>query len=255
MYSAFQLKIPMLFLIILVFIGKASAQDHALPDNELKRMKLYFESKLSSRYMETSCNPTSYPGWDGLPLIECNYSVTGRKEVVAKTAKVIMLNPSPEQLAHWVVYTCLEVVGNAKAKCTSRLSQQIIGQSGAQFPVAGIVFEDILPEDGIFEVYAFRNGVTVKVNGVKHLGTNQPSGEEIRKAIDGDIVWTGKYARIQSTTREQYKANGGRKDVGNSPNTRGRWLEVSRELYKSAWGKDRNELMIAWARANANQLR
>jgi hypothetical protein len=28
------------------------------------------------------------------------------------------------------------------------------------------------------------------------------------------------------------------------------WLEVSRKLYQAAWGQDRNELLIAWARAN-----
>jgi hypothetical protein len=66
------------------------------------------------------------------------------------------------------------------------------------------------------------------------------------------VKGSGKFARLQGTTREEYKANGGTVDVGDSSGGhRNRsWLEVSRELFKSAWDNDRNELLIAWARAN-----
>ena len=125
------------------------------------------------------------------------------------------------------------------------MGRQIVGQSGAQFPIAGIVFEDILPENGKFEVFAFRNGVTVRVTGVTHLGTAQPSAAEIEKSLSGEVSTTLRFARIQSTTREQYLANGGTRTVtGNA------WNEVSRDLYKAAWGHNRNEMMVAWARAN-----
>src|SRR5678815_3854885 len=95
---------------------------------------------------------------------DSTYSVKDANNPVKKTAKVIMLNAEPDQLARWVVSTCIEVVGNASNKCTRTIGNQIIGQSGAQFPIAGIVFEDILPANGKFEVFAFRNGVTVRVN-------------------------------------------------------------------------------------------
>ena len=61
---------------------------------------------------------------------------------------------------------------------------------------------------------------------------------------------TGRYARICSTTREQYKAAGGRDEVGDSGSDRRlAWLDTVRRLYRRAMKSDRNELMIAWAKA------
>jgi hypothetical protein len=232
-----------------VFFKSAHAQQ-PLPPVALTRVRNYFEAQRSSRYMEQNCEPTTYPGWEGLPLQKCTYSVKGANDPVKKTAKVIMLNASPDQLARWVVSTCVEVTGGAAVRCTRRLSRHINGQSNAQFPVAGIVFEDILPEDGREEVYAFRNGVTVRVDGVTHRATQQPTPEQIEKSLNGQVTSAGLFARIQSTTREQYRANGGTRPVLGLA-----WLEVTKDLYKAAFGNDRNELMIAWARDNASSLR
>ena len=214
-------------------------------------MKVYFEANLKARYMEQDCEVTTYPGWNDFPLKQCNYSVTDGNGT-KKSAKVIMLNPSPEQLARWVVFTCLKVKGNAADQYIDKLAKHIIDQSGAQFPIAGIVFEDVLPQDGIYEVYCFRNGVTVGIKGVKHRKTEQPTAQEIEKSLYGEIEWTGKYARLQGTTREDYKDNGGKIDVGDSSkgNRKIQWVEISRELYQAAWGNNKNELMIAWARRN-----
>ncbi len=226
------------------------AQEPALPAQALQRVRTFFEQRRGARYMEQDCHATTYPDWEGLPLQECTYGVKGERDPARKTAKVIMLNASPDQLARWVVATCVEVTGGAARRCTDKLSRQIINQSGAQFPIAGIVYEDILPEDGRMEVFAFRNGVTVKVNGVTHLSTQQPTAAEIEKSLNGQVTKAYKFARIQSTTREQYQANGGTTNVVELA-----WLEVTRDLYKAAWGNNRNELMIAWARANAATLR
>ena len=65
--------------------------------------------------------------------------------------------------------------------------------------------------------------------------------------------YTGTYARICSTTREQYKAAGGKVDVGTSDSSETRkkaWLGVVRDLYKQAWESDSNQLMNAWAAAS-----
>ena len=156
-------------------LAAAVTQQPELPSQPVTRMTAYFEARRGSRYMEENCAPATYPGWETLPLKECTYGVKRANDPLKKSAKVIMLNAEPDQLARWVVSTCLEVVGNASNKCTKAIGAQIIGQSGAQFPVAGIVFEDILPEDGKYEVFAFRNGVTVRMNGVTHLGMAQPS--------------------------------------------------------------------------------
>lgn len=236
---------------VLLMLGGAKAQPQTLPAQDLARVKAYFESNvvLQSRYMEHDCVPTTYPGWENLPTVKCTYSVKGSHDPAPKTAKVIMLNASPDQLSRWVVFACIEVLGNANEPCTSKLSTNIIDASGAQFPIAGIVFEN-LNSDGKFEIYPFRNGVTVKIDGVPYRGTHQPTNAQIEKSLNGDPTWTGQFARIQSTTREEYKANGGTEDVGDQHHRKLKWLEVSRDLYKAAWGQDRNELMIAWLRAN-----
>jgi len=224
-------------------------QDPPLPEEAMMRTTAYFEARRSSRYMEQNCVSATYPGWENLPLKECTYSVKGTNDPVKKTAKVIMLNAEPQQLARWVVSTCIEVVGVASDKCTKAIRSQIIQQSGAQFPIAGIVFEDILPADGRFEVFAFRNGVTVLIAGVIHRGTAQPSAGEIEKSLHGEVTSTFKFARVQSTTREQYLANGGTRNVtGNA------WNAVNGDLYKAAYGQNRNEMMVAWARANKSLL-
>lgn len=235
--------------LVLVSIGLVRARQPELPPQALQRVTAFFEERRNARYMEKNCQPTTYPGWEGLPLQQCTYSVKGHNDSAPKTAKVIMLNASPEQLARWVVATCVEVTGGARRRCTDTLSKHIIAQSGAQFPIAGIVFEDILPEDGVNEVYAFRNGVTVRVDGVTHRSPQQPTAAQIEKSLNGQVTSTFKFARIQSTTRENYKANGGTRNV-----TESAWLDVVRDLYKAAWGNNRNELMIAWARANAARL-
>ncbi|HEX8138674.1 MAG TPA: hypothetical protein VF544_13995 [Pyrinomonadaceae bacterium] len=235
---------------VLALAGVARAQAGPLPPEALQRVKSFFEARMGSRYMEQNCQSVSYAGWEGFPLQQCRYSVKGAHDSARKTAKVILLDASPEQLARWVVSTCMVVTGGAETRCTGTLSRHIVGQSGAQFPVAGIVFEDILPADGRFEVYAFRSGVTVRVTGVTHRGTSQPTDAEIEKSLNGQPASAGQYARIQSTTRQQYWDNGGTKDV-----TGLAWPDAVRDLYKAAWGNDRNELMIAWARANAGSLR
>jgi hypothetical protein len=88
----------------------------------------------------------------------------------------------------------------------------------------------------------------VKVKGVEHRSEKQPSPEQMQKALHAvvaDVTWVGKYARLQSTTREDYRAAGGKEDVEGAA-----WLNVSRKLYQAAWKSDRNELMIAWAKAH-----
>lgn len=229
----------------------------SLPAEALARVEAYFQDYLKVRYMEKNCQPVSYSGWEGFPLQKCRYSVKDRKTGNSKVAEVIMLNASPKQLARWVVYTCLIVKGSAEKAFTDKLSKHIIHQSGAQFPVAGIVYEDLYDAenqtwqaDGINEIYCFRNGVTVVVDGVKHMGTEQPSEAGIEKSLSGRVLKSMKFARIQSTTREQYRANGGTVDVGDSSDRKLAWLTVVRDLYQAAWSGDRNELMIAWARAN-----
>jgi hypothetical protein len=201
-----------------------------------------------ARYMEANPKPVVVPGWEGFPTVQCTYSVEDKALNTNKTAAVILLDPDARRLARWMVNACIAVKGAATTNDLKKLADFILWQSGGQFPVRGIVYEDILPANGINEIYCFRDGVTVKINGVDHRSEKQPTAAQIEKSLTAtlnDVTWVGKYARIQSTTREQYKAAGGREDVEGT-----NWLEVSRKLYQKAWNSDTNELMTAWVKAN-----
>jgi len=224
-------------------LASAGAQQISLPEDALSREGSYFKQKLKAPYMAQNCAETSYPGWEGLPLQKCRYTVQDEGGV-QKSATVILLIPSVEQIARWVVYACMEVKGNADRQCTDTVSRRIVSQSGGQFPVAGVVLEDILPTDnpdGIYEVYVFRDGVTVRVDGIKNGSTIQPTEEQLDAALFGEVKSSGIYARVQGTTREEYKVYGGTVDVGESRlgHRKLAWLQVVRELFKSAWNSNR----------------
>jgi len=56
----------------------------------LERVTKYFTKGLKSRYMERDCEPTSYPEWEGFPVIKCRYDVKDR-DGTGKSATVVML--------------------------------------------------------------------------------------------------------------------------------------------------------------------
>jgi hypothetical protein len=201
-----------------------------------------------ARYMEKEPQPVIVPGWEGFPTVQCTYSVRDYATGTVKTASVIMLNPDARRLARWIVTACREARGSVDEALTRKLADHILSQSGGQFPIRGIVYEDILPANGLYEVYCFMEGVTVKIKGVDHRSETQPSPEQLQKAlraVPADVTWVGQYARLQSTTREQYRQAGGQEDVEGTA-----WLNLNRRLYQQAWKSDRNELMIAWAKAH-----
>ncbi len=107
-----------------------------------------------------------------------------------------------------------------------------------------------VPPDGKYEVYCFRDGVTVEVEGVTHRTTTPLTPAEIEASISGKVKRAFTYARIQSTTPRQFVDAGGPKDVlGDDGKPTLRWPVAIREAYQQAWGSDRNPLMAAWVRA------
>jgi len=197
----------------------------------------------------------SLPGWEGFPVKLYEYK-TGKDLYTkqAKTGKVYLLNPSPEKLATWIATTCWEVKRSVDDNYIDKVFQTVKGQSGAQFPVKGVVYEDQYIRN-FQEPYVFKDGVTVYVADQKWFPEDKTCTpqqlEFYLKIKNSDLKpQTGRYARIISTTREMYTANSGEEDVGDGEHRKLEWLSVVRQLYKKAWNSDRNELMIAWARSN-----
>ena len=221
----------------------------SLPKQDVDREEQQFAAASGARYMETgTCADTTYEGWTGFPLKLCTYKVRDRL-AGEKRATVVLLDAAPRQLARWVVDACLEVLHTSGLACTRRVRRWILEQSGGQFPVAGIVLED-MDGDGLQSMYVFRDGVTCVVDSVQNGSTDAPTAVHIRQAIGGRVRRVGRYARIASTTREDYRGNSGTVDVGTSAAPKPEWRLVARSLYQKAWGSDRNELIVAWLRGH-----
>jgi hypothetical protein len=204
-----------------------------------------------SRYMERgTARDITIPGWEGFPLKRYTYSIKD-KDGTEKSADVVMLNPSAGQIATWIVNALIEVNGSYDPDDGRRVFKHILGQSGGQFPVAGVVYEDILPADGVNEIFCFRDGVTVEIDSVPHRGTAPLTPEQVEASIGGNVKRVFTYARIQSTSPKQWIANGGSPAVlgADSKPTR-RWLDEVRKAYQAAWRSSRNELLVAWVKAN-----
>src|ERR1044072_2650183 len=124
---------------------------------------------VTGRYMEADisgqCADVSFAKWEELPLKKCTYRLPDSHSQSGKTAIVIMLNPEKELLAKWLVASCMIVKGNTGIRsCAVKLAKDIINASGSQFPVAGIVLED-MSGDNVQEAFTFRDGITVKLQG------------------------------------------------------------------------------------------
>ena len=205
---------------------------------------------VAGRYMEDGqCAEVSFSKWEGFPLKRCKYRQPDSTVPGGRVATVIMLNPEKELLAKWLVASCVIVKGNTGVKsCAVKLALDIINASGSQFPVAGIVLED-MDGNNIQDAFAFRDGVTVKLQG----GTNNNLALDPNTVVLSTASQSG-FARIQSTSRQTYKKYKG----SNAQDVTGlKWLDVVRVLYQDAWkrGHDgslpetvekyRNDLLVA----------
>ena len=200
---------------------------------------------------------TEIPGWEGYPVQLWEYH-TGEDIYLhaPKRGLVYMLNPSPEQLAKWVVNAVFDATGELDPARIEQTCSFIQWQSGAQFPVSGVVYEDMYTA-GFYEPYVFKDGVTVYVADSTWLSVEKHPTDamlEYYLTLTDDQIRpdTGRYARICSTTREMYYAAGGKADVGRSNDgQRSRaWLAEVGRLYREAWNSDKNFLIYAWAKAN-----
>lgn len=236
----------LLTLLICSRANLAIADDQQIIDQLVSR---HGERMIKSRYMAKNCEPVLWPGWEGLPTEKCRYPVTDRASSTTKYAEVVMLNASPEKVARWIVTAVHDAGSTQPAEDADKVFRHIIGQSGGQFPVAGVVYED-MEGDGLMKAYCFRNGVTVRVMGVQHRTTAPLDSAEIEASLRGPVMRVYTYARIASTTPEQYLAAGGMVDVGTNRDRKFAWLDVVADLYRRAWVSDRNELISAWAKAN-----
>jgi hypothetical protein len=177
----------------------------------------------------------NYARWKGFPVQRCEWKDIGI------TVSTYMLNPSKGQMAAWVTTACREVGATKMNSCIDILIDEIKNASSmGVFPIAGF-----LPEShGGNRCYLFRDGVTVYTKGYP--------AAQIGSCPAGDfhfepVLRAKKFARIASTTREEYRAAGGSREVGKVDDVR--WLDAVREAYQAAWTSPRNLLIVAKAKS------
>lgn len=221
------------------FLSKSFATD-------LSSMSADISKKLiGARYMEGDCQRVEVVGWEGFETEKCTYRVNDARTKKSKHGMVVMLNPDAERLSAWVVNACKSIRPEYPVDaCSDFLLKQIFRQSGGQFPVAGVVYEDIYPEKGVYEAYFFKDGVTVVTDIIKHRDENSIPLEVMETALSRTPLRTASedaYARIIGVTRKQFKKFNPKASVEGLS-----WLSTVREEYKKAWRSDHNTLIEAW---------
>jgi len=185
---------------------------------------------IPSRYMEQTfiSKTDTLSGWENIDVSLYQYKVSGTDII----AKVYLADADSKKIASWIISTCVILTNKLSKTNTDRLIKDINTASGGQFPVKGMVYEDM---DGTGQkVYYFKDGVTVFLQ--------DKSIDNLWVINDSNIIRVGKYARIISTTREQYILMFGDSNLAGME-----WLKVVKEEYKKALSSDRNNLIIAWA--------
>lgn len=249
-----------MIIILAVFAPSAVMAGHGKLPRKIMRDSLEVITRRCAEVLDGAYMTQKYlgtnrrvEGWEGYPVKLYEY-YTGYDSTACgpKKGKVYLLNPSPEKLAKWIMTAAWEASGTLKFEYTERIRKYIAHQSGAQFPVSGVVYEAMYKK-GDYYPYLFKNGVSV---WLLDASLKNPHPDE--KLLDFYLNMkysdlkpnVGTYARICSTTPDQYLAAGGTEDIGSGKNIKQHWLDVVRELYKKAWKSDRNELMVIWCKAN-----
>jgi len=227
--------------------------------DSLEAVELRCADVLKAAYMAEKCLEIrkDIPGYEGYPVSLYEYH-TGRdvKLGQSKKALVYLLNPDARKLAKWIIYAAWDCRGEVRYEDVEKIRKHILYQSGAQFPVKGVVYEAMYTP-GLYEPYVFKDGITVYIkDGPMKAVDNNCTDEQLNfyLGMDNDALkdYTGRYARICSTTREMYYAAGGTDEVGTGEDGHRSlaWMDTIRKLYLQAWKSDRNFLIYAWAKAN-----
>jgi hypothetical protein len=231
----------------------------SLPEREIAELTQYFAAPKRQPYMHQSCSEIAAPGYEAVPPgperpVRCTYRVesTSTKAAIrgVKQATVDAIFPAPARMARWIVDSCLWAGSADLAGCIGFLQTGpagILQQSSAQFPIAGIVFEDM--EAGLMKGYAFRDGLTVQVKDWKNGSEASPTPEQTKAALEEPPLWVSEHARVA------------RGDIGDvkcldplapfDPKHRDdRWRDYVRARFVEALQGDHNLLLLAQVFAN-----
>ena len=189
------------------------------------------------------------PGNGHLGLADCRYDSTNNQTQVTLETRVIMLNPTAEQVALWTISACRKALAQSLDKCAQWVWSSIFINSGTQFAVTGPVIEpnatDCRSDDASQPSdvgYTFRDGVTVRlgnVDGVCDGDAERLAGEPSIYFADDAIRSTPKGpSRVTMMTRQSYQSYFGGALIGRERGADGDipWLKLVRDTHMKALG-------------------
>lgn len=198
----------------------------------------------NAKYMARNCVAAKgFTAWKDLPLERCSYRSGGQN------AEVVMLNPGPRRLTAWLQDACKDLAKDTTL-CMEKTYKQILYQSGAQFPVGGVVIED-MDGNGKGNAYAFRNGVTIRVAAFATATETLLTATQVARSYTDAASATYSYARPVSVTREQMTRYASAVKLtipvlGASSERKNNYNELIGQLYRDSWSSNRSHVIRAW---------
>jgi hypothetical protein len=245
----------MRFLIVLLGTIPSLASAQAAIDSATA--KFVTATIISGRYLSPpgSCRASERDlfGWAKGELLRCRYEVIDQLQGATTKAKagiVYLANPTPERVLKWLTAACQRAQPNDVRQCIRSGASEIRGASGAQFPVAGLVWED-MEGSGINKGYVFRNGVTVRTkqfsNGTSESLPNDAALENLASAHEVTGVRpNGGFARVMSTSRAEFARFTGRVDIPVGKEDAASallWSDIVGQTYREALSSEENWLV------------
>ncbi|MFA6895403.1 MAG: hypothetical protein WCQ46_06595, partial [Bacteroidales bacterium] len=137
---------------------------------------------IPARYMEQTfiCKTDTLAGWEGIEVSLYNYKVHGTDII----AKVYLADADSRKIASWIINTCVSLTGKLSKTNSDKLIRETKFASGGQFPVLGMVYEDMYGTGP--KCYLFKDGVTVYLE--------DGNIKELSEINDSTIIRVGKYA-------------------------------------------------------------
>lgn len=178
-------------------------------------------------------------GYQGLQ--DCRY-----KDHKLET-RVIMLNPTPRRVGEWTITACSKASAVSLEKCASWLWSNVLADSGTQFAVTGPIVEPNATNcwsgagpQPKFAGYTFRDGVTVRLQGVDGVCDGDASRLRMEPSLyfEANVVRStnGGPSRVTMMTRQDYRSYFGGSLPGRDADANGavEWLKLVREAHMQA---------------------
>jgi hypothetical protein len=207
--------------------------------------------------------------YKGLPVQDCSPTrPSGEAPGGNLTGRALLLLPTAEQAAEWIVSACeaLNLNSDALLSCAKTVLGYVNGQNNLQFVVAGVIHEPkkegFGPHDNASKacvatgenevLFSFRDGITVRLEGQQETSFRTPPSDGCRATQPADlsallnakVVYVASYGRVPGIPRAVYAACAGQKAPSDAE-----WRTIVRSGMVAAWSSPKYPLMEAVAKA------